>query len=85
MNTLKEIEANYKNYGVDRCFLECLQKWLSKSDKAEAPSGVTLSAALRGINEVSISEVVLEISKHNIYCFYNIFIMLCVFDSDRPC
>ncbi|XP_019860208.1 PREDICTED: uncharacterized protein LOC109588491 [Amphimedon queenslandica] len=54
-NTLRSIEHEHRGQ-VDRCFTECLAKWLRKADGVETPTIDTLIAALRGIGENAVAD-----------------------------
>ena len=54
-NTLSVIEQEQTR--IDRCFTECLAKWLRKADSVvEDPTLETLQNALRGIGENAVAD-----------------------------
>ena len=55
-NTLRAIEQEHRGQ-VDRCFTECLDRWLRKADSAvEDPTLESLENALRGIGENTVAD-----------------------------
>ena len=62
MPSLESIEDKHRG-DVDRCLMKCLTLWLQKADNARLPSWVSLASALRQIDEIAVSEKIIEISK----------------------
>ena len=54
-NTLRSIEQDYRGQ-TERCFTECLARWLRQADGVETPTIDTLIAALRGIEENAVAD-----------------------------
>ena len=66
MNTLYQIEAKHKD-DPSRCLVECLQKWLQRSDKVDiygGPTWVALIVALEKLNENAAAAKIEEQSKY---------------------
>ena len=64
---------------VDRCFRECLVRWLRKADCVENPTIDTLIAALRGIEENAVADGI-NGEKQSEMCFA-VYIILFMFSS----
>jgi hypothetical protein len=68
LNTLKEIEGNYKNDGLSRCLMEMIHKWLRRADDVSSkgrPSWESLADALRKMDERASADYILC---HSVKC-----------------
>ena len=81
-NTLKAIEQENRGQ-VDRCFRECLVRWLRKADCVENPTIDTLIAALREIGENAVADGINREKQSEMCCFklIAVYIILFMFSS----
>ena len=76
-NTLDTVEINYPR-DTSRCLLECLTKWLEKADEVNSKGGATyvsLSAAIRDMNEIAVAENI-EKESELLYYYYCLIIVI---------
>lgn len=62
--TLSAIEAN-NNKDVDKCFRECVSRWLQKQDKVEekgAPTWLRLAGILEEVGDKALAEKIRKIA-----------------------
>ena len=75
---MRSIEQEHRGQ-VDRCFTECLGRWLRKADGVENPTIDTLITALRRIGENAVADGITGYTQSEMCCFKLIAVYIILF------